>query len=272
KALRLQRRHFWAAGVNDIVAVDQHDKWLWFGLALHTGIEPFSGCIMWMRVWHSNRNLQLILSYYLDTIENLGHMPLVTQSDPGTENFGIANGHTMLRQWYDPSLQGTLQHRWMQTKKNVMPEIAWSQLRRRFTLGFESLLDHGVEQDWYDSDNTLQVMVFRWVFIPWLQHELDSYQDRINHTAKRRDCNKVLPHGVPELIYWSTEDFGALDFKIKIEKAAVDHVRATYIKPGHPVFDLVPSDLGDTLQMCYKRSGRPVVNHKLAWTVYLGLL
>jgi hypothetical protein len=52
----------------------------------------------------------------------------------------------------------------------------------------------------------------------------------------------------------------------------VDHVRATYIKPGHPVFDLVPSDLGDTFQMCYERLGRPVVNRKSAWTVYLGLL
>ncbi|KAG1786291.1 hypothetical protein EV424DRAFT_1523978 [Suillus variegatus] len=199
-------------------------------------------------------------------------MPLVTQSDPGTENFGVANGHTMLHQWYDPSLQGTLQHRWMRTKKNIMPEIAWSQLRRRFTPGFESLLDHGVEQDWYDSDNTLQVMIFRWVFIPWLQRELDSYQDRINHTAKRRDRNKVLPHGVPELIYRSPEDFGALDFKIKVENAAIEHVRATYIKPGHPVFDLVPSDLGDSLQICYERLGRPVVNRKSAWTVYLGLL
>ncbi|KAG2037171.1 hypothetical protein BDR03DRAFT_1010871 [Suillus americanus] len=48
--------------------------------------------------------------------------------------------------------------------------------------------------------------------------------------------------------------------------------RHMYIKPGHPVFDLVPSDLGDSLQMCYECLGRPVVNHKSAWTVYLGLL
>lgn len=72
KARRLQRRRFWAAGVNDLFAVDQHDKWLRFGLALHTGIEPFTGRIMWMRVWHSNRNPQLILTYYLDTIQELG--------------------------------------------------------------------------------------------------------------------------------------------------------------------------------------------------------
>jgi hypothetical protein len=58
-------------------------------------------------------------------------------------------------------------------------------------------------------------MVFRWVFIPWLQRELDAYRDRVNNTAKRRDRNKVLPHGVPNLIYNTPEDFGALDFKVR---------------------------------------------------------
>ena len=71
KANRLQRRRFWAAGVNDIWAIDQHDKWLRFGLALHTCIEPFSGRILWMKVWHSNHNPQLILSYYIEVVEAL---------------------------------------------------------------------------------------------------------------------------------------------------------------------------------------------------------
>ena len=72
KARRLQRRRFWAAGVNDIWAVDQYDKWLRFSLALHTGIEPFSRRILWIKVWHSNRNPQLILSYFLDSVVELG--------------------------------------------------------------------------------------------------------------------------------------------------------------------------------------------------------
>ena len=72
KAGRLQCRRFWAAGINDIWAVDQHDKWQSFGLKLHTGIEPFSGRILWMKIWHSNRNSQLILSYYLETVRKLG--------------------------------------------------------------------------------------------------------------------------------------------------------------------------------------------------------
>ncbi|KAG1859088.1 hypothetical protein C8R48DRAFT_774899 [Suillus tomentosus] len=86
KAHRLQRQQFWAAGVNDLFAVNQHDKWLRFGLALHTDIEPFTGRIMWMNL--------------------VVDMPMVMQSDPGSENFGIANAHMMLRQWHDPALQG----------------------------------------------------------------------------------------------------------------------------------------------------------------------
>ena len=71
KANHLQHRRFWAAGVNDIWTIDQHDKWLHFGLALHTCIKPFSGRILWMKVWHSNCNPQLILSYYIEVVEAL---------------------------------------------------------------------------------------------------------------------------------------------------------------------------------------------------------
>ncbi len=72
RAGRLARKVFWAAGVNDICAFDQHDKWLKFGLGLHTGIDPFAGRMHWMKVWHSNRNPRLILGYYLEFIEGLG--------------------------------------------------------------------------------------------------------------------------------------------------------------------------------------------------------
>jgi hypothetical protein len=86
-------------------------------------------------------------------------MPLITQSDLGTENYGIANAQTLLRQRYDPTLQGTLQHHWMHMKKNIMPEITWSQLWRRFTPGFKNLLDEGVIEGWYNSVDTLQMYV-----------------------------------------------------------------------------------------------------------------
>jgi hypothetical protein len=60
-------------------------------------------------------------------------------------------------------------------------------------------------------------LVFRWLFIPWLQTEVNAYVDRVNNTRKRADRNKVLPHGPPNDIFASPERYGCLDFKASIK-------------------------------------------------------
>lgn len=87
-------------------------------------------------------------------------MPLLTQSDPGPENYGIANAQTTLRQLQDPLLPESLQHQFKGDKLSVKPEIFWSQLRRRFTPGYEDLLDFGVNSGLYDPDDTLERCIF----------------------------------------------------------------------------------------------------------------
>ncbi|KAJ6580543.1 hypothetical protein DFH09DRAFT_1246021 [Mycena vulgaris] len=254
---RLRHKRFWAAGVNDLWAVDQHDKWKYrFGLALHSGIDPFIWRIQWMKFWWSNSNPRLILGYYLDVIEDSGFMPLVSQSDPNTENFGLANGHTMLRHWHDPSLAGTLQRRWMREKKNV------------------NILDVGVRRQffWFPALTRLFSLVFRWVFIPWLQSELDAYRDRVNNTAKRADRNKVLPHGVPNDMYRHPENYGVLDFKIKVKPQAIEEVRALYASRDHDVFQLVPPDFHAIIARMHVTIGQPSVPRGTCWNVYLQLL
>jgi hypothetical protein len=88
-------------------------------------------------------------------------MTLITQSDPVSENYGVANGHTTLCHWHDPNLAGTIQHCWMQAKKNVKPEITWSQLRCHFTSGFENILEIGTTNGWYDMNCPLDILAFR---------------------------------------------------------------------------------------------------------------
>jgi hypothetical protein len=67
-----RRRHFWAAGVNDVWPQDQHDKWGRFGLWLHAGIEAFSGEINWIKIWWTNKNPRLVAKFYLDTCRRIG--------------------------------------------------------------------------------------------------------------------------------------------------------------------------------------------------------
>jgi hypothetical protein len=72
KSRRLKRSIYWTAGVNDIWVFDQHDKWRRFQLFLHVAIEPFSGRILWLKIWWTNRNPRLICGWYCDTVQALG--------------------------------------------------------------------------------------------------------------------------------------------------------------------------------------------------------
>lgn len=65
---RLQCRRYWAAGVNDVISVDQHDKWKRYGLALHLGLDHFPGKLHWLKIWWTNNNPKLIASFYLDNV------------------------------------------------------------------------------------------------------------------------------------------------------------------------------------------------------------
>lgn len=83
-------------------------------------------------------------------------MPLVTQSDPGSENNVTANCHTDIRHRLDPSLRGTIQHQWKHESSNVKPEAFWSLFRRYWTPGFETILNRGIEMGIYDLDDPLE--------------------------------------------------------------------------------------------------------------------
>ena len=72
KSRRLKRSIFWTAGLHDIWVFDQHDKWRCFQLFLHVGIEPFSGRILWLKIWWTNHNPRLICGWYCDTVQSLG--------------------------------------------------------------------------------------------------------------------------------------------------------------------------------------------------------
>ena len=83
-------------------------------------------------------------------------IPVMCQSDPGSENYAVANMHTLVRHELDPSLKGTLQHRWMRKLRNVKAEGNWSVFRADFTPGYEDLFNTGINRGWYEVSNPLE--------------------------------------------------------------------------------------------------------------------
>ena len=67
-------------------------------------------------------------------------------------------------------------------------------------------------------------LVFRWLAIPWIQAELDTWVHQRNFTAPRHDKNKILPHGVPAIIRAYPKRYNALDYKVSLIQrlAAID--------------------------------------------------
>jgi hypothetical protein len=65
KQRRLKRRRYYSAGAMEVWTIDQHDKWVMFGLFFHVAYDPFTGKIVWLRVWWTNKNPILITNYYL---------------------------------------------------------------------------------------------------------------------------------------------------------------------------------------------------------------
>ncbi|KAJ6581597.1 hypothetical protein B0H19DRAFT_1251786 [Mycena capillaripes] len=287
KRKQFRRKRFWAAGVMDILAFDQHDKWKRFGLWMHVGLNPYASRIAWMRIWWTNRNPKLIASYYLHSGRKIGGgwavsgtlhrmtaragIPLITQSDPGSENYSIANCQTVTRQRLDPLLIGTLQHRWMNKQAmNIKPEAMWSLLRRNWTPGFETKLEEGM--DIFDLGDPLKKLVFRWLAIPWLQKELDKWVRIHNLSPHRADKHKVLLHGIPNMITSKPEMSGTRDYKVVVTPEMFDQMEAEWAPPDDPVFLLIPPTFEAEATELYGQMGRPEVNFDSFWDVYSDLL
>ncbi|KAK6991985.1 hypothetical protein R3P38DRAFT_3409105 [Favolaschia claudopus] len=259
-AKKFKQKRFWSAGVMDMICFDQHDKWKRFGLWPHLGLNPYTGRILWLNIWWTNRNPKLVTSYYIIACRRVGGVPLISQSDAGSENYGIANCHTVIRQRLDPTLAGTLQHRWMgKDGLNVKPEAGWSYFRRWFTPAFENILDDGVHQGLYNVEKPLENLVFRWLAIPWLQREIDAW-------------NKILPQGIPDLIAAKPHLYGTEDYKVIVSPELFDEMEQQWAPPDDPVFALTPPVFTQKVEAVYEALGRPEVTHRTFWTVYCAIL
>ncbi|KAM6490176.1 hypothetical protein JOM56_014368, partial [Amanita muscaria] len=272
KSGRFKRRRFWSAGVMEYWSIDQHDKWGRFGLWLHLGIDPFSGRIAWLKIWWCNRNPRLLINYYLDAGRHVGGIPLITMSDRGRENNGIANLHTTIRHQLDPSLRNTLQHRWCVNKMNIKAEAAWSQFRSQWTPGFEDLLDIGVNDGLYSLSDPLENLVFRWLAVPWLQAEIDKWVQTFNTSPRRANKNKILPQGIPDLIHNKPERYKSHNFQLIITPEMFDNFQREWAPLDDAVFQLTPAPFHAQADTHYTSLGRPAVSRGTFWSVYTSLL
>ncbi|KAJ7773757.1 hypothetical protein B0H14DRAFT_3894610 [Mycena olivaceomarginata] len=267
---RFKRSRFYSAGVMEILSFDQHDKWKYYGLYLHLGMDPYTGRLHWNKIWWTNRNTALVTSYYLGAVRRQNTMPLLTFSDTGRENNGIAKCHSTMRQRLDPSLRGTIQHKWFYDKMNIKSEISWGRLRRGWATGFEMLLDQGEIHGIIDFPrrDPIETFLFRWLFVPYLQNELDVWTKRQNGSMRRAYKHKILPHGIPDEIHENPGKFRGQSFAVHVDNNLLDEMEALWAPPDNPVFELTSRSFHARVQQLYTDIGCPTIEYASIWNVF----
>ena len=66
-------------------------------------------------------------------------------------------------------------------------------------------------------------LVFRFVFIPFLQREVDAWVYQRNWTKHRADRKKVLPNGILMLILQKPHKWKAADYKVYFVCTILSH-------------------------------------------------
>ena len=97
KRRRLHRRMYTSNGPNFIWHIDGHDKLKPYRFSIHGCIDGYSRTLIWLEVGPTNKNLEVVAKYYLDSIRQVGGIPRKIGSDDGRENCVIEAIHTFLR-------------------------------------------------------------------------------------------------------------------------------------------------------------------------------
>ncbi|KAJ7205542.1 hypothetical protein GGX14DRAFT_568877 [Mycena pura] len=189
-------------------------------------------------------------------------------------NNGIANCHSSIRQQLDPTLRGTLQHKWFYEKMNIKSEIGWAQVRQGFSPGFEDIILQGQVLGLIDFDQAtpIEIFLFRWLAIPWLQRELDEWRSLFNATKRRASKHKILPQGIPDQIRSHPRRFNLDNYMVSVPPELFDEMEAIWAPPDHAVFNLTPPKFTELVTEFYKQLGQPIVGAKSLWIVYAQLL
>ena len=122
-----------------------------------------------------------------------------------------------------------------------------------------------------------------------LQRELDAYVFMHNTTRRRANRRKILPQGIPDIMFEKSHTVDASDFKVRNsvesnqddiliadrlmsrKKWGFDEAEAKWAPPDNPVFQLVPSAFLEHVSSAYETMGRPAVTFDSLWDIFLQL-
>lgn len=117
---RLRRRIYSIKGPNAVWHIDGYDNLSKYGIKIHGCIDGFSRQIIWLKASVSNKNLNIIAHYYIESIKRYGVCPRRVRADMGTEKVHAEAIQKFLRRHHQDEHAG--ERSFLYGKKHKQPE------------------------------------------------------------------------------------------------------------------------------------------------------
>jgi len=102
-----------------------------------------------------------------------------------------------------------------------------------------------------------------------MQKELESFQDRYNSKAKRKNSKSALPRGPPNHIFQDPEYYGVKDYMIHIEENIINQISEQCAPTDHPVFTLLPLEFSTVFDAITASLEFPLVTFNNIWDIFI---
>ena len=200
-----------------------YDKLKPFGFPVHGCICGYSRKIIWLEVDRSNNNPKVPARLYIDAVRKLGGCPRILRSDCGTENTILAAMQSYFRAEGNDEFAGTKAHQYVTSQSNQRIEAWWSFYKKSNSSWWINLFKDMSESGVLVLGNLFHMECLWFCFSKLLQKELDKVMDHWNsHYIRKSHCDTIA--GVPDILYYLPENYGATDCLVPIPQAKINEV------------------------------------------------
>ncbi|XP_072166108.1 uncharacterized protein [Diadema setosum] len=211
---RLLRRRYTSRGPNHIIHIDGYDKLKQFGFAVHSAIDGFSRKILWLYVGRSNNDPRFISR--LDFISAIDGVPKIVRSDRGTENSQIHDLQLALRWDHNDDFRRYKSFMYGRSTSNQRIESWWGHVGRLSARFWKELFKQFRDNGEFDNSNPIHVESLRFCFTHLIQRDFDYSVQEWNQHQIRYQQNEESPYGIPDLMYYVPEMYGAEEQKMPL--------------------------------------------------------
>ncbi|KAJ7312478.1 hypothetical protein DFH08DRAFT_717654 [Mycena albidolilacea] len=235
--------------------------------------DKWSDTLPFMQFVPNSRTSAAIGYLFLDFIET-GAIPIQMTMDKGSEigwQYAIQDAlrHAFARD-IDPEIYPVC--RLIKSVHNTVIEGFWRWLKEKMGLNLKATILIGKEERIFSPNVEFHLPLFYWIFIPLLQAQLDAFRIYWNHHRVRSQKDKNMPSGhVPADAFNHPQNFGGLDCRIPIPKAAVDEMRrilAEEVGPRENHLSWFSAEFAALAENIYTQIGKPTLSLDTAWDVF----